>query len=90
MGLIGIDKLVTMFILGKIAWKRMKEGKTQYFCDAVDTLMIPYKIDINNYNSPSEYLLARNYSLILYKEWKVEEEISSRKKGHKQPGRQRN
>lgn len=49
MGLIGIDKLVTMFILGKIAWKRMKEGKTQYFCDAVDTLMIPYKIDINKF-----------------------------------------
>lgn len=38
-----------MFILDKIAWKRMKEGKTPYFCDAVDTLMIPYKIDINKF-----------------------------------------
>ena len=38
-----------MFILDKIAWKRMKTGKTQYFCDAVDILMIPYKIDINKF-----------------------------------------
>lgn len=49
MGLIGINNNYVMFILDKLAWKRLKNGKTPYFCEAIDNLMIPFKVDINKF-----------------------------------------
>ena len=33
-----------MFFFDKAKWNKVKEGQSPYFCNAVDSLMIPYKI----------------------------------------------
>lgn len=38
-----------MFFFDKSKWNKLKEGQSSYFCNAVDNLMIPYKINFNKF-----------------------------------------
>ena len=38
-----------MFIFDKSKWNKVKEGQSPYFCNAVDSLMIPYKINFQKF-----------------------------------------
>ena len=38
-----------MFFFDKAKWNKVKEGQSPYFCNAVDSLMIPYKINFQKF-----------------------------------------
>jgi len=38
-----------MFFFDKTKWNKVKEGQSPYFCRAVDSLMIPYKINFQKF-----------------------------------------
>ena len=38
-----------MFFFDKAKWNKVKEGQSPYFCNAVDSLMIPYQINFQKF-----------------------------------------
>ena len=68
-----------MFFFDKSKWNKVKEGQSPYFCNAVDNLMIPYKVNFqkflvnmdcmqNGHSYSYNYAQASTFSMVFFAE----------------------